>query len=207
MRRAITFYLGVILVAFGIALNEKSGLGQAPLDTLSFNLSLVCNLKPIYCIIIVNSLLIFIYFLLKPSKNIWILILSTILLSFSFNGLSNYVFIFEVNHLALKIVLFILANILIGFGVALQIFSKFCITALEGIILFIKEKFKKLSFGTTRVIVESFIILISSTLSLIFKHSFGSVGLATLIMLISSGYITDIFLKLISIFEVKKNDN
>lgn len=207
MKKAIIFYLGVILVAFGIALNEKSGLGQAPLDTLSFNLSLVCNIKPIYCIILVNSLLILIYFLLKPSKKIWILILSTILLSLTFNLLSNYILIFDANYLALRIALFVLANILIGLGVAFQIYSKFCITALEGIILFIKDKIKRLSFGSTRVIVESSIILISSTLSLIFKHSFGSVGLATLIMLVSCGYITDIFLKLISIFEVKKNEN
>ena len=202
MKKYLLFGLGIVLVSMGIALNIKSTLGSSPIDTLVFNLASVAKMSSSLSLIIVNGTLILFYFILSPNRKVIFLIIATLLLSLFLSFFQKYVFLFTTNNIIYQILIFILAINLISFGVALEIKSNVATTALEAIVLFFKNKLSKLSFGLIRTIVELIIIIISATISLIFDHNLGEVGIATVIMLLTCGFLTDFYLYLL---KVKKN--
>ena len=203
MKKYLLFSLGIILVAMGIALNIKSTLGSSPIDTLVFNLASVSHMDSSLSMIIVNCAMILLYFILSPNRKVIFLVIAALLLSLFLHIFQSYVFLFTTNNIIYQILIFILAINLISLGVALEIKSNVSTTALEGIILFINDKFPKLSFGLIRTIVELIIIIISATISLIFNHNLGEVGIATMIMLLTCGFLTDFYLYLL---KVRKNE-
>lgn len=203
MKKYLLFSLGIILVAMGIALNIKSTLGSSPIDTLVFNLASVSHMDSSISMIIVNCAMILLYFILSPNRKVIFLIIAALLLSLFLHIFQSYVFLFATNNIIYQILIFILAINLISLGVALEIKSNVSTTALEGIILFINDKLPKLSFGLIRTIVELIIIIISATISLIFNHNLGEVGIATMIMLLTCGFLTDFYLYLL---KVRKNE-
>lgn len=203
MKKYLLFSLGIILVAMGIALNIKSTLGSSPIDTLVFNLASVSHMDSSLSMIIVNCAMILLYFILSPNRKVIFLIIAALLLSLFLHIFQSYVFLFTTNNIIYQILIFILAINLISLGVALEIKSNVSTTALEGIILFINNKLPRLSFGLIRTIVEFIIIIVSATISLIFNHNFGEVGIATMIMLLTCGFLTDFYLYLL---KVRKNE-
>ena len=203
MKKYLLFSLGIILVAMGIALNIKSTLGSSPIDTLVFNLASVSHMDSSISMIIVNCAMILLYFILSPNRKVIFLIIAALLLSLFLHIFQSYVFLFATNNIIYQILIFILAINLISLGVALEIKSNVSTTALEGIILFINDKLPKLSFGLIRTIVELIIIIVSATISLIFNHNLGEVGIATMIMLLTCGFLTDFYLYLL---KVRKNE-
>lgn len=203
MKKYLLFSLGIILVAMGIALNIKSTLGSSPIDTLVFNLASVSHMDSSLSMIIVNCAMILLYFILSPNRKVIFLIIAALLLSLFLHIFQSYVFLFTTNNIIYQILIFILAINLISLGVALEIKSNVSTTALEGIILFINNKLPRLSFGLIRTIVELIIIIISATISLIFNHNLGEVGIATMIMLLTCGFLTDFYLYLL---KVRKNE-
>ncbi len=203
MKKYLLFSLGIILVAMGIALNIKSTLGSSPIDTLVFNLASVSHMDSSLSMIIVNCAMILLYFILSPNRKVIFLVIAALLLSMFLYIFQSYVFLFTTNNIIYQILIFILAINLISLGVALEIKSNVSTTALEGIILFINDKLPKLSFGLIRTIVELIIIIISATISLIFNHNLGEVGIATMIMLLTCGFLTDFYLYLL---KVRKNE-
>lgn len=203
MKKYLLFCLGIILVAMGIALNIKSTLGSSPIDTLVFNLASVSHMDSSLSMIIVNCAMILLYFILSPNRKVIFLIIAALLLSLFLHIFQSYVFLFTTNNIIYQILIFILAINLISLGVALEIKSNVSTTALEGIILFINNKLPRISFGLIRTIVELIIIIVSATISLIFNHNFGEVGIATMIMLLTCGFLTDFYLYLL---KVRKNE-
>ena len=203
MKKYLLFSLGIILVAMGIALNIKSTLGSSPIDTLVFNLASVSHMDSSLSMIIVNCAMILLYFILSPNRKVIFLIIAALLLSLFLHIFQSYVFLFTTNNIIYQILIFILAINLISLGVALEIKSNVSTTALEGIILFINNKLPRISFGLIRTIVELIIIIISATISLIFNHNLGEVGIATMIMLLTCGFLTDFYLYLL---KVRKNE-
>lgn len=203
MKKYLLFSLGIILVAMGIALNIKSTLGSSPIDTLVFNLASVSHMDSSLSMIIVNCAMILLYFILSPNRKVIFLVIAALLLSLFLHIFQSYVFLFTTNNIIYQILIFILAINLISLGVALEIKSNVSTTALEGIILFINNKLPRISFGLIRTIVELIIIIISATISLIFNHNFGEVGIATMIMLLTCGFLTDFYLYLL---KVRKNE-
>lgn len=204
MKKYLLFSLGIILVAMGIALNIKSTLGSSPIDTLVFNLASVSHMDSSLSMIIVNCAMILLYFILSPNRKVIFLVIAALLLSLFLHIFQKYVFLFTTNNIIYQILIFILAINLISLGVALEIKSNVSTTALEGIILFINNKLPKLSFGLIRTIVELIIIIVSATISLIFNHNLGEVGIATMIMLLTCGFLTDFYLYLLKVGKNEK---
>ena len=198
MKKYIIYFFGILLIALGISLSGFHGLGASPYYTITLNLSLVTNISAGYFIFIFNAIFLILYFTKFKNKDIFV----SIIVLFTLSSLlsSNWINL-QINYIWQRILFFILSFFANAFGVSLIENTKVSKSAFECFVTFInKTVLKKVSYSSSRVIVESVFTLIGACIGLVFLRNISNANIGTIIYIVGSGPMIGVFMKILPDF-------
>lgn len=205
MKKYIIYFFGILLIALGISLSGFHGLGASPYDTITLNLSLVTNISAGYFIFIFNAIFLILYFTKFKNKDIFVSIivlftLSSLVNLFIYLLSSNWINL-QINYIWQRILFFILSFFANAFGVSLIENTKVSKSAFECFVTFInKTVLKKVSYSSSRVIVELVFTLIGACIGLVFLRNISNANIGTIIYIVGSGPMIGVFMKILPDF-------
>lgn len=186
-----TFYiLGILILAFGIALTIQAKLGTSPFDALLVGLSETVGLTVGSWEIIIAFIMIFCNSLLKKQKPEFLGLLTSFI-----TGIDIDMWVFLLHHLITpekwfcKLTWFGIGIILIGLGTAIYLYTNFAPIPIDHLTLIIQE-LTKMSILFSRTVIYLFFLLSA----IVFN---GPIGIGTVITLCLGGAILNYFMKMI----------
>ncbi|MBQ9031889.1 MAG: cytidylate kinase family protein [Parasporobacterium sp.] len=190
IRKFIVLVAGLFILAFGIALSAKSGLGVSPSQSLSYILSLIAPLSMGTFTMIINLCLFAgqILILRKNFKLVHFLQLAVVFIFSYFTDLTLAVVApLEISSYWARLLLSIVSCIIMAFGVFLEVKAGLIVMASEGFISALADKIRK-DFGLTKIFVDWGFIVLSTILSLLCFRAFVGVREGTVIAAFLVGY-------------------
>lgn len=200
MKKLLLYFVGVVVIAFGISLCYQCQYGSGSIDALIKNISDVINLEFFSIgrvLMIMNLLFVLAYYLVFRRKDVVLPIIVTFILGFlidlfnSFNIINDTMF----NNFIIRTLFFVLAINIISLGVAMMVVTRLSPSAYECLNLIVKKYLNKLSYGVCKIIVEAIVTVIASVIGLVFLKSFGEVSVATLLIMLTQGPLIDLYIK------------
>lgn len=188
--RFIFYVLGILLLAFGVALTIQSRLGTSPFDALLVGLSKTVGLTVGSWEIIIAFILIFCNSFLKRERTEFLGLLTSFI-----TGISIDMWLFLLHNLITpeiwlsKLVCFVIGIIFIGLGTAIYLHTHFAPIPIDHLNLIIQE-LTNMSIQFSRTVIYLFFLLTA----ILFN---GPIGIGTLITLCLGGAILNYFMKVI----------
>lgn len=173
IRKFIVLTAGLFILAFGIALSSKTGLGVSPSQSLSYIVSLITPLSMGTATMILNLCFFAgqILILRKNFKPIRFLQLIVVFIFSYFTDLTlSVVAPLEITSYWARLLLSIASCMVIALGVFLEVKAGLIVMASEGFISALSDVIKK-DFGITKIFLDWGCIILSVIISLI---SFGA---------------------------------
>lgn len=197
MKKYMVYFLGVLIMTFGVAISSFHGLGASPFDTLTFNVSKILELDLGLVMIICNLIFLLIYFLYKKNKDIYISLIVVFVFSLLVSIFVKLLTpILVIDELWFRLILFLLGFVFTCVGIAFIEVSSLSKTAYECFNTFVFEKILyKLNYAKARVIVDVSLSAIAAILGLIFIHSTGDAGLGTIFYMVFTGPVVQFLMK------------
>lgn len=197
------YLTGLFVMTVGIAFSIKSNLGISPVSTIPYTMTVVWGVEIGFATIIFHCILVLIQFVLLKDKfgwdnfaQIFVGIIFGYFTSFSV-GLMN--FIPDSSGIPVSLIYLAISIVVIAFGIFLYLPSNLIPLAGEGAMQAVSIVFEK-PFPRVKVGFDVCMVVISAVTCLIFIHSFGSVGIGTVISAVFVGttlkYIVKIFSKI-----------
>ena len=197
IKKLVVLVVGLFILAFGIALSSKSGIGVSPSASLSYVLSQIFPFSMGTFTMAVNVIFILVQILLlrKDYKIINLLQLGVVFVFGYFTDLTlAIVEPVQIEAYWLKLVLSVVSCVIMALGVFLEVKAHLIVMASEGAISAISEKVH-LDFGIVKIILDWGFIVISCAISLIVFHKLNGVREGTVIAAFLVGYCTRFFNK------------
>ena len=194
-RKAVVLVAGLFILAFGIALSSKTGLGVSPSQSVSYVLSRIFPLSMGTFTMILN-LCFFAGQLLILGKNFKPAIFLQLVVVFIFSYFTDLtlsvVAPLEITSYWGRLILCIVSCIIMGLGVFLEVKAGLIVMATEGFISALSDVIKK-DFGITKILVDWSCIVLSTIISLLVFHGFNGVREGTLIAAFVVGFFVRFF--------------
>lgn len=199
LRRIVSYILGNFVLALGVSLAVKSGLGVSPNTSLPLSLSLLTGLDLGFW-----SAMVFIFFvalqlliLKKDFKPIQFLQVVTSMLFGYFVTLATKAtaFIPPPSGLALGLVCCIFGIILVALGVFLYFSADIMPMSPEGLAAAFAKKINR-PMPTAKLIVDCTMVAVAAAITRIFYGSFEGFGIGTLLAALLVSRVLAIFIKL-----------
>lgn len=194
-RQLRIFVIGCLILSLGITLATKANLGVAVYDAFILNLSLITNTTYGTVSIFMGLSLVSVQFLLTRKWDISYIVQMAVLMTFSvILDLLMYGVFANLNATTLwgKIVFFVLANIIICLGIGMILSSRLQTFPLESTMNVIYNKFgfsmAKIKYG-----FDVAWLVLNIVLAYIFKLESLNIGLGTVVMFISQGWLINFF--------------
>ena len=204
--RWFLYALGIVVLALGLTLNTKTGLGTSPIISISAAIAEIYNINlgdvtfVEYSLIVVAEMIL--HFLMKSKKEIYILDILQIPFSIVFTRFMN---IFSSNipyvteySMFIRIIVLIIAIIFTGVGAALTLRVKIVPNPADGLVQTIAQ-FTKKETGLIKNIFDFSCIALTIIFCLLFRKPIVGVGIGTIIAMILTGRVMAIFNKLVTI--------
>lgn len=192
--RGIFYAIGMISLALGIILNTKSGLGVAPIVTLSYTVSKLTNLNFSNLTLVIYTIVAIAEYILKGKDfkkydilQIPMCIAFTRCMNFFANSINLAPTVFWQ-----KILIALIACTFTGIGLALSVGMRLVPNPCDGMVQVISDKTGK-NLGLVKNIFDFTFIIVSTIVSLIFAHRVIAIGIGTVIALILTGRIVYLF--------------
>ncbi|MDC7288910.1 DUF6198 family protein [Blautia schinkii] len=184
-----TFYImGAVLLAIGITLSTKTGLGVSPIISVPFSIASIWNLNFAAMTFIVYTLLVGIQILLKSPHFAPIDLLQipfSLVFSFFLN-IFEKLFRMEFIHLWQNLILLLIAIILTGIGAAVMVDMKLTPNPADGLAATVGEVTRKgMGFGKNLIDFSS--VALSCMIGLVFSQKLEGIGVGTIIAMIGVG--------------------
>lgn len=184
-----TFYFaGAVLLAIGITLSTKTGLGVSPIISVPFSIASIWNLNFAAMTFVVYSLLVGIQFLLKaPQFHPGDLLQIPFSLIFSFFlNIFEKLFHMEFSLLWQNLLLLLLAIALTGIGAAVMVDMRLIPNPADGLAATVGEiTHKGMGFGKNLIDFSS--VALSCVIGLVFSQKLAGIGIGTVIAMIGVG--------------------
>ena len=184
INRLIVYLLGMLILAFGIALSIQAGLGLSPISATPYVLSVATDLSMGTWTIIIYSLFILVQILLLRKDFKWInltqILFSTIFgyfVNFTTTLLSGLIFPGYIGSL----LMLALSIVVIALGISLYVGAGIMNMPAEGTTVAIASKLKTKYFGQVIVMQDSTLVVIAVILSFILEGRLVSVREGTVI--------------------------
>lgn len=197
IKRIIIFILGLLLLAFGIAISTISGLGISPLNCLAYVISVQTKIQMGY----ITMCLYIVYVLLeipikgKTFKLVDLLqIPVAILFGFFVNWTKQLVSGLVCQYYWQSIVCVVLSVILIAAGTTIYVVPQIALQAPEGLILAICKRWN-VKFGNVKMGFDITIVVISFFVGIVFTGKVIGIREGTLIAAVGVGYVVGLFNK------------
>lgn len=197
IRQVICLLLGLFILAFGIALSTKSGLGVGPTSSLPYVLSRLVPLSMGTLTMIMNVIFAVLQILILR-KNYKLVYLLQLVVVFFFSFFTDFTLKIVENWKAdtypMQLVYCIGSCIIMAIGVFFEVRAGLITMATEGLINAISKVFK-IDFGTMKMIFDWGMVVISAVISLLAWHQLIGIREGTVIAAFLVGYIVRIFNK------------
>ncbi len=190
IKKLIVLIAGLFVLAFGIALSSKSGIGVSPSASLSYVLSLIFPLSMGTFTMLINAVFILIQILLlrKDYKPVNLLQAAVVFVFGYFTDLTLAIVApLQVDSYPLRLILCVVSCIIMAFGVFLEVRASLIVMASEGAISVISDR-PHLDFGTVKIILDWGFIALSCVISLIAFHALNGVREGTVIAAFLVGF-------------------
>ena len=187
IKRIIVYIAGLIILALGIDLNTKTMLGISPIISVPYNISVISGWL-LGAVIFSYYVLLVILQLIKKKKDFPVYQFLQIPCAFV---TSAAVQIFDnvipvPGHIALKIIVLILAIVVTAIGASLVVGMKIVPNPADGLANIIGTKLGH-GFGFGKNIIDFISITVSIIIGLVAKGSIIGIGIGTVITMIMTG--------------------
>lgn len=171
-KRVLIYMLGLLCLAFGVALSINSNLGVSPVNSLPYVVSLITGKDMGSCVILIFSLYILVQILILRKEFRWInltqLVFST-LFGYFVDFAKWVVGDFAIPTYAGQLVMLVASIVLVAVGVCLYMDVELVNMPMEGMTHAIAEKiFRKMAFHDVKVIMDCTVVVIGIGLSFVF---------------------------------------
>lgn len=202
--RGIFYVLGLLILALGIILNTKSGLGVSPIISVSYSISTILGVNfgnmtfVLYAVFVVIEVLIHIALKKGQGKELLITLGKDLLqlpLSLVFTRFMNLfsTWIPAPTHgFPLQLLVLVAGIICTGIGAAMSLDMRIIPNPGDGIVQAIADCIRK-PVGFTKNCFDLFNICISISVGLIFAHRLIGIGVGTVLSVIGVGRVIALF--------------
>lgn len=184
------FYLaGMVILAFGITMNTKTGLGVSPIISIAYSVSTIWKLNfgnmtmALYCVFVIAQ------FIIRGKDRKWSDLLQipvALLVSQLLNLFSWLMRDFHFESFWLNLAFLILAILLTGLGVVLSVDMRLVPNPGDGIVQAISDRTGK-SLGLTKNLFDIGCIITTIVLGLTMEGKLIGIGLGTVLAVIGVG--------------------
>lgn len=195
IKRVLVFIVGLCIMAFGVSLSVKAAIGISPISCVPYIYSLNFDLSMGEFTILLNIIFMFLQMIIlrKKYKLIQLVQLPALL----FFGYSIDMTMILVENLTpsnymQEFILCILSCIVLAFGIFLVIKTRLTYLPLEGLVMVITQTFKK-EFGTIKISMDTLMVMIGVTSSIVFFHEVVGIREGSVIAAILIGILIKIF--------------
>lgn len=179
--RAIVYCMGLVILALGIILNTKTGLGVSPIISIPYCISNIWKINLGNATMCIYILCVFLQMLLR-GKKFRSFDLLQIPMSIVFSRVINYfndAIIINCNNFVLNLLLLVVAIMLTGIGVVMTVEMNFVPNAADGLTQALSERIKT-SLGLAKNIVDITSVLITVIIGVLSVGKVIGIGLGTL---------------------------
>lgn len=187
IERIIIYVIGIFILALGLILNSKAGLGVSPIISVAYAASIISGISYGMCTTIEYIILVIIEMIIL--RKVDLMIILQIPFSYAFGVLMNvYDRFIVINNpsFLMGLIVLIIAVIATAIGAYLMVSMELITNPGDGYVNAFSQHFHK-PFGKTKLCVDASMIVITVIVSLIFKHQIVGIGLGTLIAFVLTG--------------------
>lgn len=188
--RAAIYTLGMLVLALGITLNTKAGLGVSPIVSVAYCVSQITGLSFGNMTFALYAMFVVLQFVLR-GRNCRIIDLLQLPLSLVFSRVLDLfgtviTYDCDAHGLAVNFIVLLAAVILTGAGVALTVDMRLIPNPGDGIVQTIAEKIGK-SQGFTKNLFDVGCVCTTAVLGLVLRGQLIGIGLGTIVAMIGVG--------------------
>ncbi len=206
-KQIILYVVGLWFLALGVSLSIKADLGVSPVNSIPYILSQIFSIRMGTCIFIVFGFYMLLQILILRKeyewKNLLQIIFSTIFGYFVdiTNVITKEI---AVESYVSQLLLLIISILLIAFGITLYIEANLVPMPMEGLVIAISKKSKKLKFPQIKTICDSVVVLFGLIFSLFGTGQVIGIREGTVLTAISVGKLVGVFQRIIKPRVAKK---
>lgn len=189
--RALFYGIGVVLLAVGLTLNTKTGLGTAPIITVPFAMSKLWSINFAGCVFAVYTIMTCLQFLIRRKLSVFLQLPFSVVFSILLNYFGNLLD-FRFAALWQNILLLAAAIIITAIGVALMVNMKLIANPADGFANTVGEILGK-GMGFGKNVVDLSCVAITAVLTLAASGHLIGIGVGTLISMIGVGRAIAVF--------------
>lgn len=196
--RMLMLLTGIFVIAFGVALSIRSNLGTTPISSVPYVYNIVFPAVTVGTFTILLNLLFVVLQIVLLRKNFKPYLLLQVPVVFIFGwfiDFSLYLLGGEVpgNYLV-QWVFCIVSCVIIAFGVFLQVKANVVMLPGDGLVIALADTLRK-EFGLTKILFDSFLVLVSLITVLIIREGFHGVREGTVASALLVGFIVQFYQK------------
>lgn len=190
--RGVIYVTGILVLALGIMLTTKTGLGVSPITSFPFAISTVTGIPMSVMVFVVYFITMVMQIFIRgknyPLKDLLQLPMSFFFSLFldMFERVLNSVFPMTFDRLWQNLLLLAVAIVLCGMGVFMMLSMKLIVNPPDGLFHTISEVYHK-DLGTVKNVMDITFVSLSASVDLIFGGRLTSVGLGTVLAMIFIG--------------------
>ncbi|MCR4856499.1 MAG: DUF6198 family protein [Erysipelotrichaceae bacterium] len=200
MKRIAIYLAGIIVLALGLTMNTKTGLGSSPIIAVAYALASIFDRNlgdvtfVVYCVFVAVQIAILIY----GGKEKKDLLMSILQLPFSivftrfmnlFSDLIPYV---GEKNMVIRTAVLLIAIVMTGTGAAMILDVKLIANPADGIVACLADLFKK-ETGLVKNCFDIGCIMLASLICLIFSHPLTGVGIGSVVAMLLTGRVMSLF--------------
>lgn len=172
IKRVLIYIIGLFILALGVSFAVNSNLGVSPVTSTPYVISLITNMEMGVWVTIIYSIFILVQIILLRKDFKWInitQILFSTIFGYFVNFTNSILGDFAIPTYVGKLLMLLISMTLIALGISLYISANLVNMPMEGMVAAVnKTILKKLSFADVKVIMDTVVVVISLSLSLIF---------------------------------------
>ena len=198
--RWLFYIIGCFVLAIGLTLNTKAGLGVSPIISTAYCVSQITGITfgdttlGLYCILVLMEIII--HICQKRNKSIYLFDILQIPLSIIFtrflNLFSSIIMDFSSYSLIIRLLVLAVAIIFTGIGAALMLTTRIVLNPGDGAVAALATVVKK-DTGLTKNGFDLFMICLTCVIGLLWKHQIIGIGLGTIIAMLLTGRVIALF--------------
>lgn len=186
--RVVMYCIGLLILALGIILNTKTGLGVSPIISIPYCISSIWKMNLgnatlcVYILCVLGQMILL-------GKKFRLFDLFQIPMSIIFSrviNIFNNMIIINCNSFVMNLLLLVIAIMLTGIGVAISVEMKFVPNAADGLAQAMAERMDK-SLGFAKNVLDISCVVITVVIGLLFTGKVIGIGLGTLAAVLGVG--------------------
>jgi len=182
--RLLLYFGGLIIMTLGVAISVKTDLGVTPISSIPYTMTVVTGMDLGIATMLFSVVVVLLQMLLlrRQYKLLNLLQIPVGILFGAFLTVGGKLMSFLPNpaDFAQQFILMLISTVFVALGVFLYVPAGFIPLAPEGFLL-AASKITKVKFPTVKVFCDVAMVVISLVTCLVTIHSFGSVGIGTIV--------------------------